>query len=218
MRRKLTLIAATVALGALLVTGATLAWFTSTDTATNTVTVGNVKIEIEEKTDDTNVTTKEDGTFEWNDMTPGQILSKKPAIVNKGANKAWVRASVNVVYSKDGVEITLPDGVDPVVINYNTGTDGNQWTKDGDFYYYNTALEVSGKGNTTSDLFTTVTIPNTWTNDTENGYDMSGVKVDVNIDAHAVQYDNNNTKIVEGEEVDMTAVEAFVAFDTQKKN
>ena len=192
MKRKLTLIAATVALGALLVTGATLAWFTSTDTATNVVTVGNVDIDIVETTKDEDATvTKNEGIVWKGVMTPGQELSKEPVIVNTGKNTAWVRATVAVkYYNSKGTEISLPSGVEAPEINYNIGNDVNQWTAENGYYYYNSALTTAAPSDKTSTLFTTVTIPNTWTN--QGDASMADVTVKVVVNAEAVQYDNNN--------------------------
>lgn len=188
MKRKLTLIAATVALGALLVTGATLAWFTNTDTATNVVTVGNVDIEIDETTKDTNVSRDENGSITWNDlMTPGQVLSKQPKIGNTGDNTAWVRASVNIEYYKGDEKINKPEGVEEPTIEYNVGTDEDKWTVDGEYYYFNSAL---AKGEYTSNLFEEVVIPTTWTNQGEKS--MAGVTIKVVVNADAIQYDNND--------------------------
>lgn len=190
MKRKLTLIAATVALGALLVTGATLAWFTSTDTATNVVTVGNVSIEILETSEDKNAISTENG-IEWTGaMTPGQVLSKVPTIDNIGKNDAWVRANVTMEYLKNGEPVELPEGVAVPVINYNT-SEGSNWIAGEDgFYYYKEALTTDGAGKVTTPLFDTVTIPNTWTNQGE--ISMANVTVKVVVNAEAIQYDNNN--------------------------
>lgn len=205
MRRKLTLIAATVALGALLVTGATLAWFTSTDTATNTVTVGNVDIKIDEATKDDNGHYTEGEGIVWDgNMTPGQVLSKEPRIVNIGENTAWVRASVEIQYLKDGKPFTPDlDKVEAPVINY----DKEKWTvsEDGKYYYYNDPLKA---GEPTNELFTTVTIPNSWSNkgDKDSAENMADVTVNVIVHADAIQYDNNNGNGV---------VEAFTNFKAE---
>lgn len=188
MKRKLTLIAATVALGALLVTGATLAWFTSTDTATNTVTVGNVDIKIDELSHDDNSHYTEGEGIVWNgNMTPGQVLSKEPRIVNIGDNTAWVRASVEIQYIKDGKPFTPNAKVEAPVINY----DKEKWTvsEDGKYYYFKEPLKA---GEPTNELFTTVTIPDSWSNQGADDENMAKVTIKVIVHADAVQYDNNN--------------------------
>lgn len=217
MKRKLTLIAATVALGALLVTGATLAWFTSTDTATNVVTVGNVDIDIVEVSGDDNATVTENKGIVWNGvMTPGQVLSKEPKIVNTGSNTAWVRASVDVKYYKGEEEIKLPAGVAAPTINYNTGDAANQWTAEGNYYYYNTELTTTDSGKETTNLFTTVTIPSSWTNQGEAS--MADVTVEVLVHADAIQYDNNDgTKNSDGTP-NTTVKYVIKAFENFKTN
>lgn len=215
MKRKLTLIAATVALGALLVTGATLAWFTSTDTATNVVTVGNVDIDIVETSDDQNVTVTEHEGIVWNDvMTPGQVLSKKPEIKNTGSNTAWVRASVEIKYFKGEKEITLPSDVAIPTINFNTGDANDKWTSEGGYYYYNSPLTTQSPADVTSKLFTTVTIPSSWTNQGEKS--MADVTVKVLVKADAIQYDNNDgTKNADGSANTTVkhVIKAFEGFD-----
>ena len=91
MKKKLTAICLCVALVAVAVVGASLAYFTDTDDATNTFKVGNVKIELIEQQKGANgledfVSNKTllPGTSDKN------AVSKIVTVKNTGANDAWV--------------------------------------------------------------------------------------------------------------------------------
>lgn len=76
----------------------TVAYLTSTDTVTNTFTVGNVTIELKEramKTEtgelDTSVTTLEDAGIDDIKVIPGRTIYKQPVvIVNKDSEECWL--------------------------------------------------------------------------------------------------------------------------------
>lgn len=115
MRKKLGLIAATVALGAFLVVGGTLAWFTDTDTATNVVTMGNVDIAIVEdiKVDDGAKHWTAVGDIEnpskditYTNVTPGTIVDKVVTIPNMGNNDAYVRLKVEALSENTALDLT----------------------------------------------------------------------------------------------------------------
>ena len=95
MKKKITAIFLCVALVAIAIVGASLAYFTDTKTATNTFTMGDVKI----KLDETNVNDPTgDRTIVGNDYNvyPGAVVTKDPAVHNTGKNAAWIRAKVEV--------------------------------------------------------------------------------------------------------------------------
>lgn len=90
MKKKITAIFLCVALVAIAIVGASLAYFTDTDEATNTFTLGNVKIAIREEFDpDTAV------------LVPGKDINKDVFVKNTGAQNAYVR-----------VHIAIPTAVD----------------------------------------------------------------------------------------------------------
>ena len=91
MKKKITALCLCVALLAVAVVGASLAYFTDTDKATNTFTVGNVKIDLIEQQKGKN------GLENFvNDKTlvPGtsdkNAVSKIVTVKNNGKNDAWV--------------------------------------------------------------------------------------------------------------------------------
>lgn len=94
MKKKITVIFLCVALVAIAIVGASLAYFTDTKTATNTFTMGDVKI----KLDETNVNDTEGDRVTSNEYNvyPGAVVTKDPTVHNTGKNAAWIRAKVEV--------------------------------------------------------------------------------------------------------------------------
>ena len=96
MKKKSILMAViAVMLVAVLVVGGTLAYFTDTKSATNTFTVGDVKI----KLDESNVNDPSGDRVtsnEYTGMLPGIQYKKDPVVTNTGKNGAYVRAVVTI--------------------------------------------------------------------------------------------------------------------------
>ena len=94
MKKKITAIFLCVALVAIAVVGASLAYFTDTKSATNTFTMGDVKI----KLDETNVNDPEGDRVTSNEYNvyPGAVVTKDPIVHNTGKNGAYIRAIVTV--------------------------------------------------------------------------------------------------------------------------
>lgn len=98
MKKKITAIFLCVALVAIAIVGASLAYFTDTDSAKNTFTVGNVKIDLIEQ---------EKGENGLQDFTPnktlvpgksndGNAVSKIVTVKNTGKNDAWVWVELKI--------------------------------------------------------------------------------------------------------------------------
>lgn len=100
MKKKVTAIALAVCILAVAVIGATMAYFTDTDSKTNTFTFGGVDIELTEKSekDEQNkihAGTEKDGGFTYDTVLPGLVYSKVPTVkVVEGP--AWVVVTVTV--------------------------------------------------------------------------------------------------------------------------
>ena len=97
MKKKLTAIFLCVALVAIAVVGASLAYFTDTKTETNTFTVGNVKIDlIEQQKGENGLETFVDDKV----LVPGtsdvNAVSKIVTVKNTGANDAWVWVDLKI--------------------------------------------------------------------------------------------------------------------------
>lgn len=172
MKRKILILSVLAILLAILAAN-TLAYFTADTTAHNVITTGNVDIALNEWAN-------EDRTERFEkqiNVMPGTEVTKIVEVENIGAGSVWVRIWTNGVFlSKDGTP--LEPGV--YTLDINTA----DWTKQGDFYYYNRAL---APGETTEPLFTTVTFDPKM----GNVYQNSTAHVDVN--AYAVQSANNGT-------------------------
>lgn len=78
------------ALAVVMLIGGISAYFTSTDSAENTWTVGNVEIDLQEPDYD------QFNEEETNEMTPNKVIHKDPQICNTGANDAYVFMKVSV--------------------------------------------------------------------------------------------------------------------------
>ena len=99
MKKKITALCLCVALLAIAVVGASLAYFTDTDNAKNTFTVGNVKIDLieQEKTDDGRlVDFKQDKTLVPGKSNDGNAVSKIVTVKNTGKNNAWVWVDLKI--------------------------------------------------------------------------------------------------------------------------
>ena len=94
MKKKITAIFLCVALVAIAIVGASLAYFTDTKTATNTFTMGDVKIVLDE-TDVKNPTGDRVTSNTYNTY-PGAVVTKDPTVHNTGKNAAYIRATVKV--------------------------------------------------------------------------------------------------------------------------
>ena len=107
MKKKITAICLCVALVAVAVVGASLAYFTDTDEATNTFTVGNVKIDLIEQEKGENGLQpypEKPKTLVPGTQTDGNAVSKIVTVKNTGNNAAWVWVEIKVptvLVSKD---------------------------------------------------------------------------------------------------------------------
>ncbi len=166
MSKKMLIIVLSVALLAAGAIGATLAYFTDTEEAANTFTVGNVDIELSEPNWD------EQGSEDAPEVYPGEPLAKDPTVTNTGANPCVVR--IKIAWP------VLPDGVSPIRYRTDGVMDklGDSWHADGDYFYYLLPLELT---ESTDALFDHVIMPT----DLENG--DAETEYDIDVTAEAVQ-------------------------------
>ena len=219
MKKKSILMAAiAVMLVAVLVVGGTLAYFTDTKSATNTFTMGNVKITL----DETDVNNPDARTANGNtyNVYPGQTVKKDPIVHNTGKNAAYIRATVNVsdwmnlvaAYYPDFKE-TFPNDGYKAALNLLVGELGKGWSvvgvEAGDVFSYADGqfdakfiLKYDGTlaaGAETTAMFQNVNVPAGLDNASASSF--SSVKVV----AQAVQADGF-----------ASWNDAFAAFDAQK--
>lgn len=98
MKKKLTAIFLCVALVAIAIVGASLAYFTDTDKETNTFTVGNVKIDLVEQQRGENglVPFEQNKKLVPGKSNDGNAVSKIATVKNTGKNDAWVWAELRI--------------------------------------------------------------------------------------------------------------------------
>lgn len=145
MKKKVTAIALAVCILAVAVIGATMAYFTDTDSKTNTFTFGKVDIDLTEDSTDANGAVKgymsTDGSITYPGVLPGLVYSKVPTVtVKRDSLDAWViiTATVPTVYDWDGL--------------FNDSIDTANFTKDkkivGEntvYYFYANAAVTAGR-------------------------------------------------------------------------
>lgn len=146
MKKKVTAIALAVCILAVAVIGATMAYFTDTDSKTNTFTFGKVDIDLTEKSIEDKEkgvkagTVGTDGGITYPGVLPGLVYSKVPTVtVKRESLDAWViiTATVPTVYNWDGL--------------FNDSIDTANFTKDkkivGEntvYYFYANAAVTAG--------------------------------------------------------------------------
>lgn len=98
MKKKLTAIFLCVALVAIAIVGASLAYFTDTDSAKNTFTVGNVKIDLieQEKGENGLQDFTQNKTLVPGKSNDGNAVSKIVTVKNTGKNDAWVWVELKI--------------------------------------------------------------------------------------------------------------------------
>lgn len=160
----------------------TLAFFTHEDTATNVITSGNIKIELQETalTDDGTVIPFEESQ-QTIDVMPAESVSKIVKVQNTGDNDAYIRISVEkFIELAEGVE-GEPDS-ELIALDFNT----DAWTLEDGYYYYNNPL---APGETTSALFNNVTFDPAMDNMYQNS------KATIVVNAEATQVKNNGSDV-----------------------
>lgn len=98
MKKKITALCLCVALLAIAVVGASLAYFTDTKSEKNTFTVGNVKIDLieQEKTKEGLEAFTQDKTLVPGKSNDGNAVSKIVTVENTGKNDAWVWVELRI--------------------------------------------------------------------------------------------------------------------------
>ena len=186
MNKKKTIIAAIVLLLVLLVGGA-IAYFTDTDSAENTFTIGNVDIEVLEPT----WTTTLNGETKLENMMPGDTAAKDPKVHNKSTtNPAYVFLKVEVPCTTANAKDSVVKEIFTYTLVENNGwnlmTDGScDAGKVTRVYNYGTASAMTSLAAdaTTPELFASVTL-----NDAIDG-DEDGITGDlkINITGYGIQ-------------------------------
>ena len=204
MKKKILALSMCIALAAIAIVGASLAYFTDTKTAKNTFTMGNVQI----KLDEANIKNPEGDRVTSNEYNvyPGLVVDKDPTVHNIGKNGAYIRATVNVsnwmnlvaAYYPDFKE-TFPNDGYKAALNLLVGELGEGWSvvgvEAGDVFTIGQfdakfILKYDGvlaSGADTTAMFQTVTIPTGIDNANADSFD------EVKVVAQAIQADGFDT-------------------------
>ncbi len=165
MKKKLTLVVTCVVLVAAMVIGGTLAYFTDTKNATNTFTVGNVKIDLIEQQRGENglvpfeqnkklypiVGSAQGEKDEFGMPTAKNYVDKMVTIQNTGSEKAYIRAYFAIPSALDDGYETFNAGMNVLHFNFGnkvvngaiSSTEGAEWiwTHGGKWNYFETTID-----------------------------------------------------------------------------
>lgn len=172
-----------IALVAVVGVGATLAYFTDSETVSNVVTMGHVDITLYETQKYGNeVEITEEGLV-FEDVLPGDSLDKDPSVIlNAGSADAYIRMQMEIVPA-EGSMLTEDELKELAqAIREDVESSGDWYYEPlGGYYYYKNIMTTDSNP---AVLFDTVTIPNSWGNNT------AGQTFMIQIRAEAIQADN----------------------------
>jgi len=184
--KKIAILALSVVLVAMLGIGATTAWFTHEDSVKNTVTMGNIKIDLIEPHFNggcSNTVTN---------ILPNKFVCKDPTVKNIGTNKALVCIKIDTNLIKPNPEVNDNSKIQSNQTIYDMFKLNKDWVRYGNtnIFCYTKALEP---GQSTTALFNGITIPYQWQREqciyTENGVEKTKSLI-IDIKAYAIQAEN----------------------------
>lgn len=182
--------------------GATVAYLTAQDSVTNTFTVGNVAINLDEakvvydKTTNTYSETAERVKANTYKILPGAKMAKDPTVTVKGGSEdCYVRALVTVNYN-EAADTVVPANF---FTTWVQGFDAATWVPQAEVkttkadgkitrvyeLRYNAVVANSANDQILKDIFTGINLPNTLTND--QIATLADLKI--NVVANAIQAD-----------------------------
>lgn len=177
MKKKILVACLCVALAVLTIAGTTLAYLTSHDQVTNTFTVGNVQIKLDEAKANT------DGSLVPNaarvkansyKLIPGHIYNKDPMVtVLEGSEESYIKMTVTFTKAAELDAIFAPNGAD--MISIFNGYDSSNWIAKGNTkdttantrtyeFWYKEAVAAPTADVALDALFDSITVPGTITN------------------------------------------------------
>ena len=177
----------------------TMAYLTSTDTVTNTFTVGKVAITLDEQdVDDSTPNADRDQANSYK-LLPGHEYNKDPMVtVLKGSESAYIKMTVTFSKAAELDDIFAPTGADMTSI-FN-GYDSTNWTYKGNTkdtnantrtyeFWYKEDVAAPDSDVALDALFDSITVPDTITN--EQLATIEDMTITVN--AYAIQADGFDT-------------------------
>ncbi len=177
--KRLGLSVAAASLAGVLAMGATLAYFTDKDSASNVFTMGRVGIDLVEDTDEgESVEITENGII-YDGIVPGDEVSKiANVVVDSDSEDAYIRVMVTAESSSSEFDAHMTELTDNI---RKSVAENEKWTlKEDGYLYYSDIVSADEVIN----IFDTVSIPSSW------GNEIAGETFNVNITAYAVQADN----------------------------
>lgn len=198
MKKKFLVACLCVALAVLTIAGTTLAYLTSHDTVTNTFTVGNVQIKLDEaqvNADGTLVPNADRVKANSYKLIPGHTYNKDPMVtVLKGSESSYIKMTVTFSKAAELDDIFKPNGAD--LTSIFTGYNAANWiakgsTKDTaantrtyEFWYKETVAAPDGDVALDA-LFDSITVPGTIT-----GAQLASIAgMTITANAYAIQAD-----------------------------
>ena len=146
-KRKILVLALSLGMVAILAIGGTLAYFTDTDAATNTFTVGNVQIKLNEVFEQNSVLRPATGSAQAGTLQNG--IKKEVTVTNTGSEDAYVRVHIAIPSILDNGDPSFDAGQNVLHFNYTKDSvvAGEwDWSKstgapyEGDWNYYETTI------------------------------------------------------------------------------
>ena len=193
-----------VALAVLTIAGTTLAYLTSKDTVTNTFTVGNVSITLDEAAGNADGTLKykEDGTTladrvdaKRYKLIPGHTYNKDPMVtVLEGSESSYIKMTVTFSNAAELDAIFAPNGADMTSIF--EGYDSKNWIAKGSTkdtanntrtyeFWYKETVAAPDADVALDALFDNITVPGTITKE-----QLATIKdMTITVNAYAIQAD-----------------------------
>ena len=184
MKKKILYIAAII-ICLSIITGGTFAFYTTSDTARNVITTDGVEVAVVEQQLVNGA--PQDYPAAPIPVMPATTVSKIVSVESSG-EPVWVRMNYSVtVFDSKGKEMDIPaDELAKVII---IEPDGEGWTYNGGWWYYESALKA---GERTQALFDSIRFAGP---EMDNKYQSCTVYVDVT--AQAVQQKHNGESVME---------------------
>ena len=213
MNKKKVIIAAIV-LALVLSIGGVLAYFSDSEKATNTFTVGNISIELTEPT------WTSTGAAKAANVLPNQLIEKDPTIKNDGNNAAYVFMKVSIPKATVTTEtdaggngtqnttqrlFTLMNNAATPAEGVNSGwvevssTTGSGTDPDVIIYAYGTSsamTPLAAGASTTTPLFSKIKFANV-----QEGWSIEGQTYNVEVTGYAIQTENLNNGVTSPSDV-----------------
>lgn len=207
MKKKILVACLCVALAVLTVAGTTLAYLTSQDKVTNTFTVGNVKITLDEKdTDDSTPNAERDKANAYL-LMPGKNYEKDPTVhVANTSENSWIFVKVeNGISTFEAASSTDANGYKSIAdqIKANDWTELTGVTGVTGVYYKEFSKPDNTTGNTDWVVFRNFQISDT-ANSVE-GWSTIGADNNIVVTAYAIQKEGFNTAAAAWAEVSKPA-------------